>query len=193
MTEINKFAGKFVAPNSQGTCSQDTMDGICIHPGRFTDRDSLDNLLEPVCFDVQDLRMTKNHCKSAKTEQDAKYILVVGNKQYRFVESFVSDYHIYVEEKQDTSWGRNDVAEMVTNQGLRIFGDAIALRPMSRCCRSAMKVDLTEFATELMRVVGLVDDASVALPANLRNRVLSSIPNLDHKELRKNMGKLAIL
>lgn len=169
-----------------------TMDAIRIRPGLFTDRKSLDKLLEPFRFDIQDIRMTKKQSKLAKTEQDAKYILIVGNKQYRFVESSLFNYDIYLEEKQDIHMGRNDIAEMVTNQDLCVFGDAIAIRSKLEGCRSAKKVDLKEFVTELMRV-GSVDDTFVVFPMRPKTKVLSSSPKLRNTGMLKNMGKLAIL
>lgn len=168
------------------------MDAIRIRPGLFTDRKSLDKLLEPFRFDIQDIRMTKKQSKLAKTEQDAKYILIVGNKQYRFVESSLFNYDIYLEEKQDIHMGRNDIAEMVTNQDLCVFGDTIAIRSKLEGCRSAKKVDLKEFVTELMRV-GSVDDTFVVFPMRPKTKVLSSSPKLRNTGMLKNMGKLAIL
>ena len=168
------------------------MDAIRIRPGLFTNRDSLDNLLEPFRFDSQDIQMTKKQSKLAKTEQDGKYILIVGNKQYRFVESSLFNYHIYLEEKQDICMGRNDVAEMVTNQDLCIFGDAIAIRSTWEGCRSAKKVDLKEFVTELVRV-GSVDDTLVVFPMQQKTKVLPSSLKLRNTGMLKNMGKLAIL
>ena len=136
--------------------------------------------------------MTKKQSKLAKTEQDGKYILIVGNKQYRFVESSLFNYHIYLEETQDICMGRNDIAEMVTNQDLRIFGDAIAVRSKLDGCRSPKKVDLKEFVMELMRV-GSADDTFVVFPMQPKTKVLLSSPKLRNMGMLKNMGKLAIL
>lgn len=111
--------------------SQVTMDAIRIHPGLFTDGNSLDNLLEVFQLDIQDTTAKNN-------------ILRVGDRQYRFNESTLFTYHIYVDEKQATNAGRNDIIELVTNQ------DWIAIKAKGR---KGAKVDCKEFVNELIRSV----------------------------------------
>lgn len=109
------------------------MDAIRIRPGPFADGNSLDNLLEVFQLNIQDTA-TKNNT------------LHVGDRQYRFSESTLFTYHIYVDEKQATNMGRNDIIELVANQ------DWIAIKPMTKG-RKGAQVDCKEFVNELIRSV----------------------------------------
>lgn len=165
-----------------------TMDAIRIHPGPFTDQDSLAKLLELFHFDVQDITTKKRQTKLAHLTKQSygNRVLCVGSKQFRFKESKLFNYWIYVEEGPATSTSRNDVAEMITDQDHRMFGEAIAIRRLkSKGSKATKKGDLEEFATELMRV-GSVDDALVTFPMRPHSKMWSEFPKL------KNMGKLQV-
>lgn len=156
------------------------MDAICIHPGLFTNQDSLGKLLELFQFDVQD-RTTKNRQTKWANLTKQSYghrTLRVGSKQFCFKESMLFNYWIYVEEKPTTNTGRNDVAEMVTNRDHCIFGEAIAIRrPTLKGLKATKKGELEEFATELMRV-GSVDDTLVTFPMRPSSKMWSKFPKL---------------
>ena len=159
------------------------MDAIRIHPGPFTDQDSLAKLLELFDFDVQDITTKNRQTKLANLTKQSygNHKLCVGSKQFCFKESKLFNYWIYVEEEPATTTSRNDVAEMITDQDHRIFGEVVAIRrPTSKGSKATKKGDLEEFATELMRV-GSVDDTLVTFPMRRPSKMWS-----EYSRIREN-------
>ena len=115
--------------------SEGTMDAIRMRAGVVTDGNSLDNLLEVFQLDIQDTHTARNN------------ILRVGDRQYRFKESTLITYRIYVAGKKqatNTTRRRNDdIIEFTTNQ------DWIAIKPTAKG-RKGAKVDCKQFVNELI-------------------------------------------
>lgn len=114
--------------------SEGTMDAIRMRAGVVTDGNSLDNLLEVFQLDIQDTHTARNN------------ILRVGDRQYRFKESTLITYHIYVaEEKQEATniTRNNDIIEFISNQ------DWIAIKLTAKG-RKGAKVDCKQFVHELI-------------------------------------------
>lgn len=151
--------------------SEVTMDAIRMRPGLCTDGNSLDSLLEVFQLNMQDTTAKNN-------------ILYVGDKQYRFNESTLSTYHIYVEEKQATNKGRGDIVKFVTNQ------DWIAIKPTTKG-RKGGKVDCKEFVNEL---IGSVDDTLVVTsppkPKAKTKRFSPSPKQIKSKGMLKKISRL---
>lgn len=152
--------------------SEVTMDAIRIRPGLFTDGNSLHNLLEVFQLDIQDTTAKKNN------------ILRVGDRQYRFSESTLFTYHIYVDEKQATNMGRNDIIELVANQ------DWIAIKPTTKGHKGA-KVDCKEFLNELIRSVA--DTLVVTSAPNPKTKTKRFSPFLKQITSRGGLKKISNL
>lgn len=151
--------------------SEGTIDAIRIRPGLFIDGNSLDNLLEVFQLDIQDTTAKNN-------------ILRVGDRQYRFNESTLFTYHIYIDEKQATDTGRNNIIELVANQ------DWIAIKPTAKG-RKGTKVDCKEFVNELNRSVA--DTLGVTSSPNPKTRTTKFSPFLKQITSRGVLKKISNL
>lgn len=90
-----------------------------------------------------------------------------------------------VEDIQATNLGRNDIAEIVTTTG-HLYGEVQWLQRCKKC-------DLEVFVTELIQVMGSVDDAFFTFRMKSRTKILSSSQLKNTSNLKNNAKDFSIL